>query len=59
MQVFPKFSKFMQVLLKGGKHKLSQEHVNMVEKEEVGESLEVPPKMNDLGEFNITCTIGG
>lgn len=31
----------------------------MAEKEEMIEREEVPPKMNDLGEFNITYTIGG
>lgn len=31
----------------------------MDEKEEVVESLEVPPKKNDPGEFNISGTIGG
>lgn len=57
--LIPKFAKFMQALLKGGKQKLTQEHINMVEKEEAGESLEVPTKMNDPREFNITYTIGG
>lgn len=31
----------------------------MAEKEEVRKLSEVPPKMNDPGEFNISCTIGG
>ncbi|XP_050902603.1 uncharacterized protein LOC127114596 [Lathyrus oleraceus] len=47
------------VLLKGGKHKLAQEQVNMTEKKETIELSEVPPKMKDPREFNITCTIGG
>ena len=49
----------MQVLMKGGKQKLTQERVNMEEKEETIELSEVSPKMKDPGEFNITCTIGG
>lgn len=31
----------------------------MTEKEEKVEPSEIPPKMKDPGEFNITCTIGG
>ncbi|XP_050889044.1 uncharacterized protein LOC127094228 [Lathyrus oleraceus] len=31
----------------------------MDEKEQVGEPPNVPPKMNDPGEFNISCTIRG
>lgn len=34
LELIPKFPKFMQVLLKGGKQKLAQEEVNMTEKEE-------------------------
>ncbi|KAI5391767.1 hypothetical protein KIW84_076541 [Lathyrus oleraceus] len=52
-------SSFEQILLKGGKQKLTQEHVNMTEKEETIEPTEVPPKMKGPGEFNITYTIGG
>lgn len=59
IELIPKFAKFMQVFLKGGKHKLNQEQGNMAKREEMIEWEEVPPKMTDSGEFNITCTIGG
>ncbi|XP_050877994.1 uncharacterized protein LOC127081811 [Lathyrus oleraceus] len=49
----------IKVLLKGEKWRLTQEHINMTEKEETVEPSELPPKMKDPGEFNITCTIGG
>ncbi|XP_050914803.1 uncharacterized protein LOC127129710 [Lathyrus oleraceus] len=56
---FKDMLKQLQVLMKGGKQKLTQEQVNMAEKEETIELSEVPPKMKDPEEFNITCTIGG
>ncbi|XP_050914751.1 uncharacterized protein LOC127129643 [Lathyrus oleraceus] len=60
--MFEKFKEILaklQGLLKGGKHKLTKEHVNMTEKEEMTEPPEVPPKMKDPAEFTIACTIGG
>ncbi|XP_050877127.1 uncharacterized protein LOC127080878 [Lathyrus oleraceus] len=49
----------LQVYLKGGKQKLTQEQVNMTEKEETVEPSKIPPKMKDPGELKIACTIVG
>ena len=59
LELIPNFAKLMQVLMKGEKQKLTQEQVNMAEKEEMVEPSEVSPKMKDPREFNITYTIGG
>lgn len=42
LELIPKFSKFMQALLKGGKQKLTQEQENMTEKEEMPEPYKLP-----------------
>ncbi|XP_050916381.1 uncharacterized protein LOC127131507 [Lathyrus oleraceus] len=60
--MFEKFKEVLtqlHVLQKGGKLKLTQERVNMTEKKLMAESEEVPPKMKDPRELNITFTIGG
>ncbi|XP_050915607.1 uncharacterized protein LOC127130683 [Lathyrus oleraceus] len=59
LELILKFAKFMQALLKGGKQILTQEQVNMTVKEETTKPSKVPPNTKDLGEFNITYTIGG
>lgn len=45
LELITKFSKFMLALLKGRKQKLTQEQVNMIEKEEMAKPQEFPPKM--------------
>lgn len=58
LELIPKFIKFMHALVKGGKKKLTQEQVNMTEKEEKAEPQELLAKLKDPGKSTIICTIG-
>lgn len=55
----PKFVKFMQALLKGTRERMINEHVNMVEKDDVVKLKSLPPKLKDLDKFTISCNIVG
>ena len=59
LELIPKFSKFMKELLKGTKHKVVKEQVNMTEKDEMEVPQTLPPKIKNLSKFTISCNIGG
>lgn len=58
LELIPKFTKFMQALLKGTKQKLVKERVNMTKKDEMVEPQALPPKMKGPGKFTTACAIG-
>lgn len=59
LEPMPKFDKFMKAILKETKEKVVKEQVNMTEEDEMVMSQTLPPKLKDLGKFNISCNIVG
>lgn len=59
LELMHKFAKFMKALLKGMKEKVVKEHVNMIEKDDMGMPQTLPPKLKDPCKFTISCNVGG
>ncbi|XP_050889535.1 uncharacterized protein LOC127094798 [Lathyrus oleraceus] len=59
LELMPKFSKFMNALLKGMKEKVVKEWLNMTKKDEMVMPQTLPTKLKDLGKFTIAFNIGG
>lgn len=59
LELMPKFSKFMNALLKGTNQKVDKAQVNTIEKYDNPMPKALRPKLKDLGKFSISCTIGG